>query len=220
MEQIRILLVDDHGLFRESLSRLLESEPDFRIAGTCATATEALEALRRDPVDIVLLDYDLGNENGLAFLEQAKRVRSRARILMVTAGMTDQGTLRAFEAGSSGIFLKHSPPGELVQAIHKVMNGELWLDSRAVRSLVGGVRVKSEEQQSADSLTPRERAVLKAVFEGLSNKEIAVRLQISESSVKAALQQLFEKTGVRTRSQLVRIALERHAQDWLADEVT
>jgi two-component system, NarL family, nitrate/nitrite response regulator NarL len=220
MEQIRILLVDDHGLFRESLSRLLESEPDFRIAGTCATATEALEALRRDPVDIVLLDYDLGDENGLAFPEQAKRVRSRARILMVTAGMTDQGTLRAFEAGSSGIFLKHSPPGELVQAIHKVMNGELWLDSRAVRSLVGGVRVKSEEQQSADSLTPRERAVLKAVFEGLSNKEIAVRLQISESSVKAALQQLFEKTGVRTRSQLVRIALERHAQDWLADEVT
>jgi two-component system, NarL family, nitrate/nitrite response regulator NarL len=220
MEQIRILLVDDHGLFRESLSRLLESEPDFRIAGTCATATEALEALRRDPVDIVLLDYDLGDENGLAFLEQAKRLRSRARILMVTAGMTDQGTLRAFEAGSSGIFLKHSPPGELVQAIHKVMNGELWLDSRAVRSLVGGVRVKSEEQQSADSLTPRERAVLKAVFEGLSNKEIAVRLQISESSVKAALQQLFEKTGVRTRSQLVRIALERHAQDWLADEVT
>ncbi|HWD97642.1 MAG TPA: response regulator transcription factor [Bryobacteraceae bacterium] len=220
MEQIRILLVDDHGLFRESLSRLLESEPDFRIAGTCASAAEALEALRRDPVDIVLLDYDLGDENGLSFLEQAKLVRSPARILMVTAGMTDQGTLRAFEAGSSGIFLKHSPPGELVEAIHKVMNGELWLDSRAVRSLVGGVRVKSEEQQSADSLTPRERAVLKAVFEGLSNKEIAARLQISESSVKAALQQLFEKTGVRTRSQLVRIALERHAQDWLADEVT
>jgi DNA-binding NarL/FixJ family response regulator len=220
MEQIRILLVDDHGLFRESLSRLLESEPDFRIAGTCATTAEALEALRREPVDIVLLDYDLGDENGLAFLEQAKRVRFRARILMVTAGMTDQGTLRAFEAGSSGIFLKHSPPGELVEAIHKVMSGELWLDSRAVRSLVGGVRVKSEEQQSADSLTPRERAVLKAVFEGLSNKEIAARLQISESSVKAALQQLFEKTGVRTRSQLVRIALERHAQDWLADEVT
>jgi DNA-binding NarL/FixJ family response regulator len=220
MEQIRILLVDDHGLFRESLSRLLESEPDFRIAGTCASAAEALEALRRDPVDIVLLDYDLGDENGLSFLEQAKLVRSPARILMVTAGMTDQGTLRAFEAGSSGIFLKHSPPGELVEAIHKVMNGELWLDSRAVRSLVGGVRVKSEEQQSADSLTPRERTVLKAVFEGLSNKEIAARLQISESSVKAALQQLFEKTGVRTRSQLVRIALERHAQDWLADEVT
>jgi DNA-binding NarL/FixJ family response regulator len=132
--------------------------------------------------------------------------------------MTDQGTLRAFEAGSSGIFLKHSPPGELVEAIHKVMRGDLWLDSRAVRSFVGGVRVKSEERQTAESLTPREKAVLKAVFEGLSNKEIAAKLQISESSVKAALQQLFEKTGVRTRSQLVRIALEQHAGDWLADE--
>jgi DNA-binding NarL/FixJ family response regulator len=84
---------------------------------------------------------------------------------------------------------------------------------------VGGIRVKSEQQES-ESLTPRERAVLKAVFEGLSNKEIAAKLQISESSVKAALQQLFEKTGVRTRSQLVRIALERHAEDWLADDVT
>ena len=219
MEPIRILLVDDHGLFRESLSRLLESEPDFRIVATCARTAEALEALRREPVDVVLLDYDLGDENGLAFLDEAKAVNSRARILMVTAGMTDQGTLRAFEAGSSGIFLKHSPPGELVEAIHKVMKGDLWLDSRAVRSFVGGVRVKSEEQQSAESLTPRERAVLKAVFEGLSNKEIAAKLQISESSVKAALQQLFEKTGVRTRSQLVRIALEQHAGDWLADEV-
>ena len=218
MEPIRILLVDDHGLFRESLSRLLESEPDFRIVATCARTADALEVLRREPVDIVLLDYDLGDENGLAFLDQAKAGRCRARILMVTAGMTDRGTLRAFEAGSSGIFLKHSPPGELVDAIHKVMRGELWLDSRAVRSFVSGVRVKSEEQQTAESLTPREKAVLKAVFEGLSNKEIAAKLQISESSVKAALQQLFEKTGVRTRSQLVRIALEQHAGDWLADE--
>jgi DNA-binding NarL/FixJ family response regulator len=220
MEPIRILLVDDHGLFRESLSRLLESEPDFRIVATCARTAEALEILRREPVDIVLLDYDLGDETGLAFLDQAKAASTRARILMVTAGMTDQGTLRAFESGSSGIFLKHSPPGELVEAIHKVMRGDLWLDSRAVRSFVSGVRVKSEEQQTAESLTPRERAVLKAVFEGLSNKEIAAKLQISESSVKAALQQLFEKTGVRTRSQLVRIALEQHAGDWLSDEVT
>ncbi len=212
--------MDDHGLFRESLSRLLESEPDFRIVATCATAAEALEMLRRERVDIVLLDYDLGDENGLGLVERARAASARARILMVTAGMPDQVTVRAFEAGCSGIFLKHSPPGELVDAIHKVMEGDLWLDSGAIRSLVGGVRVKSEQQQSAESLTPRERAVLKAVFEGLSNKEIAAKLTLSESSVKAALQQLFEKTGVRTRSQLVRIALEQHAGDWLADEVT
>ncbi len=85
------------------------------------------------------------------------------------------------------------------------------LDSRAVRSGASG---KSDEQRNTQPLTERERAVLKGVFEGLSNKEIAVKLQISEGSVKAAMQQLFDKTGVRTRSQLVRIALERLAQDW------
>ena len=221
MKQIRILLVDDHSLFRESLSRLLEAEPGFRIAGTCAGTAEALAVLERatlelQPVDVVLLDYDLGDEQGTAFLDEAKRRGLEARILMVTAGMSDSGTLRAFEAGSAGVFLKHSPPAQLVEAIHKVANGEMWLDSRAVPSLVSGASARSGRHE-ADTLNARERAVLKSVFEGLSNKEIAAHLQTSESSVKAVLQQLFDKTGVRTRSQLVRIALEKHAQDWLRD---
>jgi DNA-binding NarL/FixJ family response regulator len=209
--------VDDHSLFRESLSRLLEAEPDFRIAGTCATVGEALDTLAGDPVDVVLLDYDLGDEQGTVFLEEAKRLGFPGRILMVTAGMSDAGTLRVFEYGTAGVFLKHSPPAQLIEAIHKVANGEMWLDSRAISSLVAGAAVKSEEQQPGESLNIRERAVLKSVFEGLTNKEIAARMQISESSVKAALQQLFDKTGVRTRSQLVRIALEKHARDWLRD---
>ncbi len=212
---IRILLIDDHSLFRDSLGRLLEAEPDFRIAATCGTVAEALAVLDREAVDIVLLDYDLGDEQGSSFLEVARRRRFEGRILMVTAGMNDAGTLRAFETGASGLFLKHSPPAHLIEAIHKVMNGEMWLDPRAVRSLVSGAQVKSEEQQPGQSLTPRERSVLKAVFEGLTNKEIAGNMQISESSVKAVLQQLFDKTGVRTRSQLVRIAIEQHAGDWL-----
>jgi DNA-binding NarL/FixJ family response regulator len=216
-QQIRILLIDDHSLFRESLSRLLEAEPDFRIAATCAGVREALEVLDREPVDVVLLDYDLGDEQGSAFLEEARRRRFEGRILMVTAGMNDAGTLRAFDGGASGIFLKHSPPAQLIEAIHKVMSGEVWLDSRAVRSLVAGAREKSDAQQAAQGLTTRERGVLKSVFEGLTNKEIAANLQISESSVKAVLQQLFDKTGVRTRSQLVRIAIEQHAGDWLTE---
>lgn len=214
---IRILLVDDHGLFRESLSRLLEAEPGFEIAGACASGSEALAVVDRESVDVVLLDYDLGDEQGLAFLEQAKARGSEARILMVTAGMTDADTLRAFNAGASGIFLKHSPPSQLVEAIHKVMAGDLWLDSRAVRSVVAGANGRSEEQRGGQELTSRERAVLKAVFEGLSNKEISAKLDISETSVKWVMQQLFAKTGVRTRSQLVRIALEKHSRDWLAN---
>lgn len=213
---IRILLVDDHGLFRESLSRLLQAEPDLSIAGTCGSVTEALEAVKREPVDIVLLDYDLGEEQGSLFLDEAKSRGFSGRILMVTAGMNDTGTLRALEGGSSGIFLKHSPPAQLVEAIHKVMTGEMWLDSGAVRSLIGGATVKSDEQRTSAPLSPRERTVLKAVFEGLTNKEIASRMELSESSVKAVMQQLFDKTGVRTRSQLVRIALERQTRDWSA----
>jgi DNA-binding NarL/FixJ family response regulator len=131
--------------------------------------------------------------------------------------MSDAGTVRAFESGASGVFLKHSPPSQLIEAIHKVANGEMWLDSRAVRSLVAGASRSPDSRQSPQLLSARERSVLKSVFEGLSNKEIAASLQISESSVKAVLQQLFDKTGVRTRSQLVRIAIEQHAGDWLSN---
>jgi DNA-binding NarL/FixJ family response regulator len=219
MKQIRILLVDDHSLFRESLSRLLEAEPEFVIAGSCAGTAEALAALDAGPIDVVLLDYDLGDEQGTVFMDAARRRGFAGRILMVTAGMTDAGTLRAFEGGSAGVFLKHSPPAQLVKAIQQVASGEMWLDSRAVPSLVSGATARSGQPnpESSAQLTVRERAVLKAVFEGLSNKEIAGTLQTSESTVKAVLQQLFDKTGVRTRGQLVRIALEKHSHDWLRD---
>jgi two-component system, NarL family, nitrate/nitrite response regulator NarL len=210
---IRILLIDDHSLFRDSLGRLLEAEPDFEVVATCATAAEAFAITDLDPVDIVLLDYDLGDEQGSSFLDEARHRRFPGRILMVTAGMSDASTLGAFDAGASGVFLKHSPPVQLIEAIRKVAGGEMWLDSRAVRSLVAGVGEKSGAQQTSQSLSTRERAVLKSVFEGLTNKEIAVGLQISESSVKAVLQQLFDKTGVRTRSQLVRIAIEQRLAD-------
>jgi len=216
--KIRILLVDDHSLFRESLSRLLEAESDLEIVGNCASATEALNLLQSGAADLVLLDYDLGDEQGSSFLAESKRIGFSGRVLMVTAGMSDAGTLRALESGAAGIFLKHSPPAQLIEAIEKVMNGEVWLDSKAVRSLIAGANSKSEEQRTAQPLSARERTVLKSVFEGLTNKEIAANLGISESSVKAVLQQLFDKTGVRTRSQLVRIALEQHSQDWLTAE--
>jgi two-component system nitrate/nitrite response regulator NarL len=98
-----------------------------------------------------------------------------------------------------------------------VVAGEVWLDSNAVRALVAGAQGRSGDPQPSGDLSARERLVLRSVFEGLTNKEIAGKMQISESSVKAVLQQLFDKTGVRTRSQLVRIALEKHSEDWLSE---
>ena len=108
---------------------------------------EALAALDRNPIDVVLLDYDLGEEQGTVFLDEAKRRGFGGRMLMVTAGMSDGGTLRAFESGSAGVFLKHSPPAQLVEAIHKVASGEMWLDSRAVHSLVSGATGKAGDSR-------------------------------------------------------------------------
>lgn len=205
-------------MFRESLSRLLEAEPSIRMVGDCASVGEALAILKENPVDLILLDYDLGEEQGLSLIDACAKLGFPGKILMLTAGMSEAGTLRALEAGASGVFLKHSRPDQLVKAIQTVVSGEMWLDSGAVRSLVSDATGRTQEHRASWSLTKRERQVLRGVFEGFSNKEIAAHLQISESSVKAAMQQLFDKTGVRTRSQLVRIAIEQHAQDWLTRE--
>jgi DNA-binding NarL/FixJ family response regulator len=137
---------------------------------------------------------------------------------MVTAGMDSAGMLRVMEAGASGIFLKHSPPAQLTEAIRRVAEGEMWLDPKAVKPVIQGAALGSEQNRLESLLSEREKTVLKGVLEGASNKAIAAAMRLSESSVKAVLQQLFLKTGVRTRSQLVRIALERHAHDWLADD--
>ena len=213
MDKIRILLLDDHALFREGLGRLLEGEPDLEMTACCATVSEATEALRQKPIDIVLLDYDLGKERGFEFITQARNAGFQGRFLMVTAGMSNAESVQALTLGVGGIFPKHRSPGVLTQAIRRVMAGETWLDENAIQALLRA----SKHQPGANQTKPfteRENQVLQGVFEGLSNKEIGARLNISESSVKAALQQLFQKTGVRTRSQLVRIALEEQSARW------
>jgi DNA-binding NarL/FixJ family response regulator len=205
---IRILLIDDHTLFRESLRRLLEAEDAFEIAGDVTSTSDVLSQLPRMQVDLILLDFDLGEKTALEFLAQAHSQKLKVHILLVTAGLNHPDIVRVFELGISGIFLKHSPPEDLVAAIHRVMNGERWLDPRVMGRMVTTITSTSLQKDSAKALNDRQREVLQGVFEGLSNKEIAAKLDISEPYVKAILQQLFNKTGVRSRSQLVRVALE------------
>lgn len=210
--KIKLALVDDHTLFRESLGRLLEAEPDLALIGGFSSVQAALMELPGLEVDLVLLDFDLGKQCGLDLLDGLRTKDFKGRVLIVTAGMSDSDIFRAVELGALGIFLKHSPPSELLTAIRKVVAGETWLPPAALRSLVAAAATSSQERSRQFSLTERERAVLEAVFEGLTNKEIALRLHFSESYVKAILQQLFDKTGVRSRSQLVRFALEKQAK--------
>jgi DNA-binding NarL/FixJ family response regulator len=212
-QEIRILLVHDQDVFPESMEHLLREKPDFEIVGNCASAQEAIAVLKRDSVDVVLVDCVLGVEQRLGFLEVAKRAALEGRVLITTTRLTGGAVLRALERGALGIVMRQSPPCELVKAIHRVASGELWLDSVAVRAMAAAVR--SGEHRIWQPLNVRERAVLKAVVDGLKNKQIAVELRIPESSVKYIIRRLFAKAGVRTRSQLVRIALQRHAQDWL-----
>jgi DNA-binding NarL/FixJ family response regulator len=207
MESIRLLLVDDHVLFRQSLARLLASEPDFEVVADCITASQALEILQRTPVDIVLLDFDLGDERSSQFISACLQVRPTTRILMVTAGMTVAESAAALRLGASGIFLKHGSPMDLIQAIRLVVGGATWVDQTIVQRLAAQVDAEAPPP-SRPQLTEREQRVLQGVFEGLANKEIGVRLGVSETAVKSTLQQLFRKTQVRTRSQLVRVALE------------
>ncbi|HYK92273.1 MAG TPA: response regulator transcription factor [Acidobacteriota bacterium] len=214
-EPIRILLVDDHNLFRESLARVLQAENDLNVVGNCSSARAAMTVLERERVDIILLDYDLGEEQGATFQREAAVRGFRGRVLMVTAGMSDRDIVGALENGASGIFLKTGTPAQLVEAIHQVMQGEPWLDPKAMQAVISAATGKSLEPSDGQALSEREKAVMKGIFEGLTNKEIAFRLKISETSVKASIQQLFNKAGVRTRGQLVRIALERREQGWI-----
>jgi two-component system, NarL family, nitrate/nitrite response regulator NarL len=213
---IRLLLIDDHSLFREGLRRLLMAEAGFQIVASCGHLAEALKVLSREQIDVVLLDYDLGAEQGSALLDEIKPGEGTPKILMVTAGMTSASMVTLLQQGASGIFLKHSPPTKLVEAIWKVMDNELWLDPQVVRPVLDRAIRGTEPVPTDPWLNAREKAVLNAVLNGASNKRIAATLHLSESSVKAVLQRLFDKTGVRTRSQLVRLTLEKHAHDWLA----
>ncbi len=201
----RILVVDDHALFRESVSLVLGAEANFAIEH-CGSIREALPLLAQRQFDLVLLDHDLGAERASQFLPAARQAGFDGRVLVVTAWVSDNEARRLIRQGVAGIFFKQAPLSDLTEGIRTVLGGGTWLD-QALTSV-------KETAATADSTSPvfndRQRKVLRFVLEGLSNKEIAWKLQISESYVKAILQSLFQKTGVRTRGQLVRVAFEQY----------
>jgi len=204
-QRIRILIIDDHSLFREAIARLLDGEPDFQVTAEAATVEDGLKALHKVNVDIVLLDINLGLQQGGAFLTLARAEGFIGKILVVTAGVSKFEATRLFQRGCAGIILKHERPERLIESIREAIEPKAPDDSQ--REL----KKQLNSFESPDSnLTVREVQVLRGVFEGLANKEIAVRLNCSEPLVKSVIQQLFRKAGVRTRAQLVRVAIEHY----------
>ena len=208
VQTIQLLLVDDHQMFREGLARMLERESDLKIVGQCASGTEALAVLNKCGADMVLLDVDLGAERALDFVMAARRRAFEGRILVVTAGISDQEAVQLVQAGVAGILHKHHSTETLCQTIRQVAAGEVSLEKAYLGPLFRSVdRSRTPERPR---LTERDRTVLRFIFQGLTNREIATHLEISEGAVKASLRQVFGKLGVRTRAQLVKVALEQY----------
>ena len=204
IKTIHALLVDDHAVFRESVVRALRGETDLEV-DHCASIGEAIGRVTSSAYDIVLLDHDLGTERASQFLPACAQAGYTGRVLIVTAWISENEGRRQLRHGVNGIFLKESPLDDLVSAIRQVSAGGQWIDQR-----FAATPLEVDESATGVHFNERQRKVLRFVLEGLSNKEIAWRLSISESYVKAILQSLFQKTGVRTRGQLVRVALEQY----------
>jgi two-component system, NarL family, nitrate/nitrite response regulator NarL len=212
---ISVLILDDHSLFREVVARLLNAEENLSVCGQCATVEEAVAILSSERVDVILLDYDLGTELGTDFLKTLCLFKETPRILMVTAGMTDRAKREAFSVGAAGIVLKHSRPEILIDAIRKAAAEEPPSHAEFLAKAHADRRNEPVVLLGERQLTRRQSDVLRGIFDGLGNRAIGETINASETAVKAVIQELFHKAGVRSRSQLVRIAFEKHAKDWI-----
>jgi DNA-binding NarL/FixJ family response regulator len=209
----RILLVDDHALFRESLRTLLEEDESFQIVAEVATVADALDLCKNPNFDLALIDYDLGPtagaKNGLTVLRCLRERKDFIPALMIAATIDPKDLLTIVKDLETGIFLKADPAEELQLALRKTLQRDVWISSGlSVDFLAVAAAEESTSGDASTNFDARERAVLSLVVQGLSNKEIGARLNVSESVAKATLQRLFEKAGVRTRAQLVRFAFE------------
>ncbi len=203
---VQLVLVDDHAMFRQGLARVLEKEPGFKVAGQFASSAEALASLQENGATMVLLDVDLGPERALDFVQEAKKRGFAGQILVVTAGVSPQQAVQLVESGVAGIVHKHHSIEMLCGTIREVAAGEVYLEKEYLTALYRSVdRTKTQERAQ---LTERERAILRFIFQGLNNREIGVRLEISDGAVKSSLRHLFDKLGVRNRAQLVSVVLE------------
>lgn len=195
------MLLHSRVLFRASLARLLASVSWLELTAECSDTIEALEKLPDAAPDIVLFDFGAWQ----SFVAAARDAGYRGRFLAIADEIEPRSCIRALGEGISGVVPGSDSPDNLVHAIQAAARGAVWIDQSVIQELAA--RYPWHEDLCLDNLPEREQAVLKGIIGGLTNRKIACRIGTSEATVKATLQQLFAKTGVRTRSQLVRILL-------------
>jgi len=204
---IRVLLVDDHMLVLDGLQARLELEADINIVGTAANGLEALEKAKVLSPDLVLMDVSMPILNGLEATKRFRNEQQNIKILMLSMHYDKEYILSVIQAGANGYVLKDVSSEELIQAINTVYQGGTYFSSKATDLLFGQF---SSAPQEEESLTPRESAVLAEVANGLSNKEIAQRLNISVRTVETHRQNIKRKLDIHSSAGLVKYAIEHN----------
>jgi DNA-binding NarL/FixJ family response regulator len=209
---INVLLADDHSMIREGLKQLLELDGDIKVIGEAGNGEACLQLIEELKPDVVLLDINMPQVNGLEVLEQLRESGSKQKVLILTIHNEVEYLMRAVDIGVSGYLLKDSESSVLKRAIYAVNNGEIYIDS-TMTPLLKEQRYLRDLQKEARSkeklLSTREIEVLCALAEGLYNKEIASKLMISEKTVKNHVSNIFKKIGVSDRTQAAVYAI-RH----------
>jgi two-component system nitrate/nitrite response regulator NarL len=210
---VRIVLADDHPIVRSGLRTLLESEPGLAVIGEATNGREALEMAARLRPDLLLLDVSMPQMTGIEALREMAASSGGVRTILLTASLDRAGMLEAVQLGARGIVPKTAGSAVLVEGIRAVAQGDFWLDRTRHSNFTEVIRsLKPTQGHREDryTLTGRQREIVKAVIEGLNNREIAQRCGISEHTVKHHLTQIFNKTGVSTRLELALLATHQH----------
>ncbi len=223
MSKIRVLLVDDHAILRAGLMRLLEEESDIEVVGEAENGREGVQKVQELRPDIVLMDIGMPVMNGMEATKQIKKRNQDVKILVLTMHDNEEYLFQVLQAGAAGYVLKKAADSDLVNAIHVVNNGDCFLYPSAAKMVVEDylekLRQGQEPTTSYDSLTDREREILKLVAEGYTNREIAETLFISVKTVETHKANIMEKLNLHKRAELVRYAIRKGMLQVDFDEV-
>ena len=212
---VRILVADDHAIFRDGLRKLLEGADDVTIIGEASNGNECVKMLAKLKPDILLLDLRMPEKDGLGVLEEINFDSASTRVIVLTAAEDDRDGVRAMRLGARGVVLKQSASDLLLKSIRKVNEGEIWLDNRMTSEVIDAFKKSSEAGQRREKplLSDREKEIVQLVAQGFRNREIGEKLFISEQTVKNHLHNIFDKLGVSDRLELALYAIHHRLID-------
>ena len=217
--KIRIVVADDHPIFRDGLCRLLALEEDFEVVAQAQDGRQVLDVLQQFEPDILLLDLKMPGLDGLATLQRLQIAKNKTRVIVLTASDDKNEFVQAMKLGTSGIVLKQTATELLIKSIRKVHAGEIWLDSHTTAAVMRQFSTALDGAHSSASgtgkgrerspLSAREREIVALVAQGYKNKEMAEKMFISEQTVKNHLHNIFDKLGVSDRLELALYAIHK-----------